>query len=85
MLNQFDESDKSDKCDKSNNEPIINTYLDSINDDLQNELSAWPFRYYLIESEQAKLNENIESYKFKFIPDPSDSEFNLEELFKQIK
>ena len=85
MLNQFDESDESDKSDKSNNKPIINTYLDSINDDLQNKLSAWPFRYYLIESDQEKLNENTESYKFKFIPDPSDSEFNLEELFKQIE
>ena len=85
MLNQTHLSDKSDKFDKSNNEPIINTYLDSINDDLQNELSAWPFRYYLIESDQAKINKNIEIYKFKFIPDPSDSEFNLEELFKQIE
>ena len=74
--------------------------MDSINNDLQNELSAWPFRYYVIESNlsntsntsntlnisrEVGITNQIQTfYKFKFIPDPSDAEFNLEELFKQI-
>lgn len=65
----------------------INTYLDTIDNSLQNELSAWPFRYYVIESVVDTVVDTANSlvtYKFKYIPDPSDSEFNMEELFKQI-
>ena len=47
---------------------------------LQDELSAWPFRYYIIENDLNDLN----NYKFKYIPDPSDSEFNLSILFDNI-
>jgi hypothetical protein len=55
----------------------VNTYLDGMTDNLQFELSAWPFRYYIIESDNNK-------YKFKFIPNPSDSEFDLTEMFNHI-
>ena len=66
----------------------IKTYLDSIDNVLQNELSAWPFRYYIIDRIMSETDNDCSDtniYKFKYIPNPSDSEFNLEELFKQIE
>ena len=60
----------------------INTYLDNMENQIQNELSAWPFRYYLIEPENSNLTSII--YKFKYIPTPSDSEYDLSELIQLL-
>lgn len=57
----------------------INTYLDTMTNNLQFELSTWPFRYYVI-----NYDDLLNKYKFKFIPNPSDSEFDLTEIFNHI-
>lgn len=62
-----------------NESNTINTYLDNMDNSLQNELSAWPFRYYII-----SFDNESNDYKFKYIPDPSDSEFNISELINII-
>jgi hypothetical protein len=64
----------------------INTYLDNMENQIQNELSAWPFRYYLIEADHEQHeqhNQHIDiKYKFKYISTPSDSEYDLSELIQ---
>ena len=55
----------------------IKTYLDTMANDFDNTFSVWPFRYYLIEYAQSKSK-----YIFKYIPNPSDSEFDLTEIFQ---
>jgi len=57
----------------------IKSYVDNMDSELQNELAAWPFRYYIIDYD---LKSKV--YKFKFIPDPSDSEYDLEILFDKL-
>ena len=57
----------------------IETYLDNMNNDLQNQFSAWPVRYYLIES-----NNDDSVYKFNYIPTPTDSEFDFDILIQKI-
>ena len=58
----------------------IPTYLDNMENELQTELSAWPFRYYVID-----YDNKTKMYKFSFIPNPSDSEFDLTELIDKIE
>ncbi len=55
----------------------IPMYLDSMSNDFDTTFSVWPFRYYLIEYDQTKSE-----YIFKYIPNPSDSEFDLTEIFQ---
>jgi hypothetical protein len=57
----------------------VNCYVDNMNSELQNELAAWPFRYYIID-----YDSKSKVYKFRFIPDPSDSEYDLEILFDKL-
>lgn len=55
----------------------IPMYLDSMSNDFDNIFSVWPFRFYVIEFDQTKS-----VFVFKFIPNPSDSEFDLTEIFQ---
>ncbi len=55
------------------------TYLDSIDNQFDTEFSVWPFRYYII-----NYNQDIDQFIFKYIPNPSDSEFDITELFSYI-
>jgi hypothetical protein len=57
----------------------VKSYLDNMDSELQNELAAWPFRYYIID-----YNINSDNYIFRYIPDPSESEYDLEILFDKI-
>jgi hypothetical protein len=57
----------------------VKSYLDNMNNELQTELAAWPFRYYIVDYE-----DKINSYKFRFIPEPSDSEYDLGILFDKL-
>lgn len=57
----------------------IPTYLDTMSNEFSNEFSVWPFRYFVI-----NWSELSESFIFSFIPDPSDSEFDITELFQWI-
>lgn len=50
----------------------IPTYLDNMNNDVQNELSSWPFRWFLIE-----YNGETKSFIFKKIGEPENGEFNF--------
>ena len=53
----------------------IPTYLDSMSNEFANEFSVWPFRYFVI-----NWSHQFKSFVFKFIPNPSDSEFDITEL-----
>lgn len=55
----------------------IDTYLDNMNNDIQNVFSCWPFRYFIIEY---KNDENV--FRFKKIGEPNDSEFDLTQVFE---
>jgi hypothetical protein len=55
----------------------IPTYLDNMNDDLQNLFSAWPFRYYLIKTNPT---EPAIIYRFSYIPSPAESEFDISQI-----
>ncbi len=55
------------------------TYLDSIENEFDKEFSVWPFRYYIID-----YNQDNDQFVFKYIPNPSDSEFDITELFSYI-
>jgi len=57
----------------------VNSYLDNMESELQTELAAWPFRYYIIDHDPES-----DSYIFRFIPNPSDSEYDLEILFDKL-
>jgi len=57
----------------------IKSYLDNMESELQTELAAWPFRYYIIDHDPKS-----DKYRFRFIPDPSDSEYDLEILFDKL-
>ncbi len=57
----------------------IPTYLDSMENQFEEEFSAWPFRYYIIE-----YNNLTSQFVFKYIPDPSESEFDITEIFAHI-
>lgn len=48
-------------------------YLDNMQDEFENKLASWPFRYYILRGN-----------KFEFIPDPSDSWFDITELFARL-
>jgi hypothetical protein len=61
----------------------IPIYLDNMNDELQNELSAWPFRYYLIKYHSLP-DQNQDNYLFHFIPNASDAEFDLTDIFEHL-
>jgi hypothetical protein len=74
-----DRQNYANKFIKEYNFNDITTYLDTMTDNLQFELSAWPFRYYII-----KYDCLVNKYKFKFIPNPSDSEFDLTEIFNHV-
>lgn len=54
-------------------------YLDSMDNAVLHTLSAWPFRYYCI-----KWDDLSESWKFVFIANPSDAEFNLTQIYTMI-
>jgi hypothetical protein len=63
----------------------VKSYVDNMDSELQNELAAWPFRYYIIDYDSNDLNDSKSKvYKFRFIPDPSDSEYDLEILFDKL-
>jgi hypothetical protein len=44
----------------------IPVYYDNMNDDVENDLSCWPFRYFITEGDIIKV-----------IGEPEDSEFNI--------
>ncbi len=59
--------------------------------ELQNELAAWPFRYYIIDYDLKSVSKyglgsdtGSDIYRFRFIPDPSDSEYDLDILFDKL-
>jgi hypothetical protein len=63
----------------------IPIYLDNMNDELQNELSAWPFRYYLIKHDPLQgQDQGQDIYRFHFIPNASDAEFDLTDIFQHL-
>jgi hypothetical protein len=50
--------------------PIL---LDNMESDYENTYSCWPFRYHIV-------LHNAESFVMSFVPEPVDSEFELEEM-----
>ena len=58
----------------------IKSYLDNMDNELQNELSAWPFRYYTIERDIT--DESV--FRFTFIPEPNDSQYDLSSIIENI-
>lgn len=57
----------------------MDVFLDTMSNEFANEFSVWPFRYYVIE-----WSPNTNYFVFKFIPDPSDSEFDITQLLNWI-
>lgn len=58
----------------------VPTYLDNMNDELRDELAAWPFRFYLISFDMTR-----QAYVFDHIAMPTDAEFDLGILFDLLK
>ena len=53
----------------------IPIYLDSILNEFDETFSVWPFRYYIIQ-----WNQDLSQFVFTYIPNPSDSEFDITQL-----
>ena len=62
----------------------VKSYVDNMDSELQNELAAWPFRYYIIDYDSKSKVYEFDTYRFRFIPDPSDSEYDLDILFDKL-
>ena len=58
----------------------IPTFLDNMSNEFENIFSVWPFKYFVIDYD-VEINEFV----FSYIPEPSDSEFDMIELLKFIK
>ena len=68
------------KCAKkfkdSHNFKVV-TYLDNMNNDMQNVFSCWPFRYFIIE-----YDSHTDNFIFSKIGEPENAEFDLTEVFE---
>jgi hypothetical protein len=53
----------------------ISTYLDNISNHIQNELSCWPFRWFVI-----NYNSTETVFKFSKIGQPTNGEFDFENV-----
>lgn len=62
---------------KNEYELNIPMYMDNMDNDIQNKLSSWPFRYFLI-----KYNENDNNFIFDKIGEPEDSEMDILHLME---
>lgn len=54
----------------------VTSYLDNINNDMQNIFASWPFRYFIIKYDEK------ENFVFESIGEPENAEFDLTEIFK---
>jgi len=52
----------------------IPIFLDNMDNEFETETASWPFRYFL-----------TNGTKFHFIPDPSDSTYDIMELFDMLE
>jgi len=52
------------------------TYLDNMNNDIQNIFASWPFRYFII-----KYDKNFDNFVFDEIGEPENGEFDLTKIF----
>jgi hypothetical protein len=58
----------------------IPIYLDTMSNAFAEEFSVWPFRYFII-----KWSKTSNTFVFSFIPDPSESEFDITELIAKLE
>lgn len=54
----------------------VSTYLDNMQNDIQNIFASWPFRYFVIDYNHVNNN-----YIFTKIGEPENAEFDLTKVF----